>query len=127
MKILKIVIIGMMAYGLLFTAALAVHEGDVGSAALLSGNVEKGMMLFNDTKFAGATSGKSCNSCHPNGEGLEKTADKKEFSVMGKKQNSLEEAVNICIEMALKGKAIDTTSDQMKDIVAYITSLTGKK
>ena len=127
MKILKIVIIGMMAYGLLFTAALAVHEGDVGSAALLSGDVEKGMTLFNDTKFAGATSGKSCNSCHPNGKDLEKAVDKKEFSIMGKKQNSLEEAVNICIEMALKGKAIDTTSDQMKDIVAYITSLTGKK
>jgi len=127
MKILTIVIIGMMACGLLFTAAFAVHEGDVGSAALLSGNMEKGMMLFNDTKFAGATSGKSCNTCHPDGKGLEKAADKKEFNIMGMKQNSLEEAVNVCIENAIKGKAINTKSDQMMDIVAYIRSLKGKK
>jgi cytochrome c len=126
MKILTIAIIGMMACGLLFTAAFAVHEGDVGSAALLSGNIEKGMTLFNDTKFAGATSGKSCNSCHPDGKGLEKAEDKKEFNIMGKKQSSLEEAVNFCIEMAIKGKAIDTKSDQMMDIVAYIKSLKGK-
>jgi cytochrome c len=126
MKILTIVITGMMVCGLLFTAAFAAHEGDVGSAALLSGDIEKGMTLFNDTKLAGATSGKSCNSCHPTGKGLEKAADKKEFNIMGKKQNGLEEAVNFCIEMSIKGKAIDTKSDQMKDIVAYIKSLKGK-
>jgi len=127
MKILTILIIGLIACGLLFTAALAVHEGDVGSAALLSGNMEKGMDLFKDTKFAGATSGKSCNSCHPDGKGLEKASDKKEFNIMGKKQNSLEEAVNFCIENAIKGKAIDTKSEQMRDIVAYIKSLKGRK
>jgi len=46
---------------------------------------------------------------------------------MGKKQNSLEEAVNLCIEMAIKGKSIDTASNQMMDIVAYIRSLGMKK
>lgn len=127
MKILTIVITGMMAFGLLFTAAFAVHEGDLGSSALLSGSIEKGMKLFNDTKFAGATSGKSCNSCHPNGKGLEKAADKKEFNIMGKKQNSIEEAVNFCIEMAIKGKAIDPNSQEMKEIVAFIKSLGQKK
>ena len=42
---------------------------------------------------------------------------------MGKKQNSLEDAVNFCIENANKGKAIDPKSEQMKDMVAYIKSL----
>lgn len=127
MTILMRMIICMIVCGLLSTAAFAAHEGDVGSAAFLSGDIEKGMLLFKDTKFAGATSGKSCNSCHPDGKGLEKAADKKEFNIMGKKQTTLEEAVNFCIEMAIKGKAIDTRSDQMTDIVAYIKSLKGKK
>ena len=124
MKKLTIVIVCMIATGLLFTAAFAAH--DVGGAALAAGDAAKGKALFNDAKFAGATSGKSCNSCHPDGKGLEKAADKKEFNIMGKKQNSLVEAVNFCIEMAIKGKPIDATSNQMKDIVAYIKSLKGK-
>ncbi|MCK7470385.1 MAG: DUF6529 family protein [Desulfomicrobium escambiense] len=45
---------------------------------------------------------------------------------MGKSQKSLEEAVNFCIEGALKGKPIDPKSDQMNDMVAYIKSLKGK-
>ena len=123
MKTLTIVIMCMIATGLLFTAAFAAHDVGSGTAAVIAGDVEKGKALFNDTKFAGATSGKSCNTCHPGGKGLEMAAGKKEFNIMGKKQNSLEEAVNFCIENANKGKPIDTASNQMKDIVAYIKSL----
>jgi len=110
MKGLKITLLSMIALGLVFSFAFA------------AGNVEKGKALFNDPKFAGGTAGKSCNSCHPNGKGLEKAAEKKEFNIMGKKQIGLEAAVNFCIENALKGKAIDPKSEQMKDIVAYINS-----
>lgn len=92
--------------------------------AYAAGNVEKGKALFNDPKLG--SSGKSCNSCHPDGKGLEQAGTKKEFSVMGKSQKSLEEAVNFCIEMALKGKAIDPKGSDMADIVAYIKSLSGK-
>lgn len=117
MKIVKIVLLSLIVLGLTFSFAYAkMHMPE-----------ERGKTLFNDTKFGGGTAGKSCNSCHPNGKGLEKAADKKEFNIMGKKQKSLEEAVNFCIEMALKGKAIDPKSDQMKDIVAYIKSLKGMK
>jgi thiosulfate dehydrogenase len=42
---------------------------------------------------------------------------------MGKRQDSLEEAVNFCIVNASRGKAIDEDSREMKDIVAYIKSL----
>ena len=111
MKIVKVVLLSMIAVGLIFSFAFA------------AGNIEKGKALFNDPKFAGGTAGKSCNSCHLDGKGLEKAAEKKEFGIMGKKQMSLEEAVNFCIVNANKGKVIDTKSDQMKDMVAYIKSL----
>lgn len=115
MKVLKITLLSMIALGLVFSFTFA------------AGNMEKGKTLFNDPKFAGGIAGKSCNSCHPDGKGLEKAAEKKEFNIMGKKQKGLRNAVNFCIENALKGKAIDRKSEQMKDIVAYIKSLGKKK
>ncbi len=116
MKLLKIAVLSLVAVGLVFSVAIAKQHLPE----------ERGKTLFNDTKLRGGTAGKSCNSCHPDGKGLEKSADKKEFGIMGKKQVGLEAAVNFCIENALKGKAIDPKSDQMKDIVAYIKSLKGK-
>jgi len=86
------------------------------SLAMAAGDMEKGKALFNDPKFGGGTAGVSCNSCHPDGKGLEKAADKKD----------LEKFVNACIKNALKGKGIDTKSAEMADIVAYIKSLKGK-
>ena len=93
------------------------------TAALAAGSVSKGKALFNDPKFAGATSGDSCDSCHPGGTGLEQAGDKKEFHIADKVQKSLEEAVNACIVHAVNGKAIDPESEAMQDIVAYIKSL----
>lgn len=117
MKALKMLFLSLIVFGLTFSFGYAkMHLSE-----------ERGKALFNDPKLGGGTAGKSCNSCHPNGNGLENSAEKKEFKIMGKKLNSLEEAVNICIEMALKGKAIDPKSKQMKDIVAYIKSLKGSK
>lgn len=114
MKRRRIILLCVAAVGLVFSAAFA------------AGDAAKGKTLFNDTNFAGASSGKSCNSCHPDGRGLENAGDKKEFQIMGATQKSLEEAVNICIEQAIGGKAIDPASDEMQDMVAYIKSLSGK-
>jgi len=113
MKVIRIAILTMITLGLI--------------SGVFAADVSKGKALFNDSKLGGGTSGKSCNSCHPDGKGLEKSADKKEFMIMGKSQKSLEEAVNFCIEMALKGKAIDPKSTEMANIVAYIKSLKGMK
>ncbi len=113
MKTAKIVMLSMIVVGLVFTFAFA------------AGDAAKGKALFNDAKFAGGS--KSCNECHAGGKGMEKAADKKEFNLMGKTQKSLEEAVNVCIVGANKGKAIDAKSAQMQDIVAYIKSLKPKK
>ncbi len=96
------------------------------SVALAAGSVSKGKALFNDPKFAGATSGNSCNTCHPGGKGLEQAGNRKEFHIAGKTQKGLEEAVNACIEYALDGKPIDPKSDAMQGIVAYIKSLKRK-
>jgi len=96
------------------------------SVSLAAGNVSKGKALFNDPKFAGATSGDSCDSCHPGGSGLEHAGNKKKFNIAGKVQKSLEEAVNACIVYAINGKALDPESDAMQDIVAYIKSFRSK-
>lgn len=111
MKLFKIALLSMAAVGLIFSTSFAVKHLPE----------ERGGSLFKDAKFAGGS--KACNECHPEGRGLEKAADKKEFKIMGKTQKSLEEAVNVCIVNANKGKAIDPKSEQMKDIIAYIKSL----
>lgn len=105
------VIVAVIAFGLLAGAAFAADAA-------------KGKALFSDAKFAGGS--KACNECHPNGKGLEKSGEKKEFQIMGKTQKSLEDAVNVCIVNANKGKAIDVKSKEMQDMVAYIKSLKKK-
>ncbi len=104
MKGLRTVVFVMVSFSLMFTLAVA------------AGNVQKGKALFNDPKFGGGTAGVSCNSCHPDGKGLEKAADMK----------GLEKQVNACIKNALKGKGIDPKSAEMADMVAYLKSLKGK-
>jgi cytochrome c peroxidase len=104
MKGLKIAMLSMVSLGLIFSLAIA------------AGDVEKGKALFNDPKFGGGTTGMSCNSCHPDGKGLEKAADRKD----------LEKFVNSCIKNPLKGNGIDPKSAEMTDVVAYIKFLKGK-
>jgi hypothetical protein len=104
-KILKIVVLSVLGIGLIFSFAFG------------AGNVAKGKILFNDPKLGGGTAGNSCNSCHPDGKGLEKAADRKDLVKM----------VNLCIENALKGKAIDPKSEDMANLVGYLKSLKGKK
>lgn len=87
---------------------------------------ERGKTLFNDPKLGNGTAGKSCNTCHPDGKGLEGVGDKKEWKNPGGTFKSLEDVVNVCIEMALKGKALDVKSDQMKDMISYLKSLKPK-
>ena len=53
---------------------------------------ERGKALFENPNFAGGK--KACSSCHPKGKGLSTAGLKSEFSIMGKKQNSLEQAIN---------------------------------
>jgi cytochrome c len=116
MKSLKI--IAAVAIAMLVTSSIVI--------AMHHTPEERGKALFNDPKLGGGTAGKSCNSCHPGGKGLEGVADKKEWKNPGGTFQTLEDAVNVCIEMALKGKALDVKSDQMKDMISYLKSLKPK-
>lgn len=101
--------------------------GLVFSLAYAAGNAEKGRALFNDPTLG--TNGSTCGTCHPGGQGLENAGsrDKKAWRTPGGTETSLEDAINICITMALKGKALDKGSQKMQDLVAYIDSLGKKK
>jgi cytochrome c len=124
MKVLKCLALVLALIGIIFAYQTgAAKDTEAPSYGSMTGNIEKGKILFQDKKFGNGTAGKSCNSCHPEGRGLEMSGVKKEFNIMGKKQNSLEEAVNFCIVNAVKGTAIDANGQDMKDIISYIKSL----
>jgi cytochrome c len=83
----------------------------VGEKAAKDGDIEKGKQLFKDPALGGSTNDKSCNTCHPDGKGLENAGA------------NLEGAIQACIEKALEGKPPAADSQEMKDLVAYIKSL----
>jgi hypothetical protein len=61
--------------------------------------------------LGGRKNDKSCNTCHPDGKGLEKAGA------------NPEKMVQACIEKALEGKPLAADSQELKDIVAYMKSL----
>jgi len=61
--------------------------------------------------LGGSANDKSCNTCHPDGKGLEGAGA------------NLESTINACIKRALEGKPLAADSQDMKDLVAYIASL----
>ncbi|MEN8261834.1 MAG: hypothetical protein ABFR82_00010 [Nitrospirota bacterium] len=122
MKISTFMILSIILTCIVF-AYTAGAEKEAEAPSYGSLDIHSGLALFNDKNLGNGTAGKSCDSCHPNGRGLEAAGNKKEFNIFGKKQNSLQEAVNFCIVNPLKGTAIDPDSQDMKNIVSYIKSL----
>ncbi len=110
MKLLKITALIAIAMMLLASTVFAIEHR----------HEDRGKMLFYDPNLGGGTSGRSCATCHPDGKGLEGVGDKKGWKTPGGEFKTLEEAVNICITMALQGKALDVNSQQMKDLVSYL-------
>lgn len=109
MKILKLISVFLIALGLLSSSAFG------------AGDAAKGKALFNDPKaFEGS---RACSFCHPDGKGLENAGAKKEWTTPAGKTRTIEEAINLCIVNANKGKALDVKSAKMADVVAYIKSL----
>lgn len=72
-----------------------------------------GKKLFESTKLG--SNGKSCSTCHNNGNGLEKAA--------AYDSDELADIVNRCIEGPLEGKALATGANDMKSLLIYIKSL----
>ena len=79
-------------------------------------SVEYGQKLFNDSSLGGSSNEKSCASCHPGGEGLEKAGDNKKLVKM----------INRCITGPLKGEKIDGRSTEMRSLKLFIQSLGSK-
>ncbi len=117
MRVNEVIVLTLAVSGLICSCAFAMSPTPE----------ERGKALFNDPALGGGTAGRSCNSCHPDGKGLEGSSAKTEWRTPGGASSTLEGAVNTCITMALKGKALDPQSEQMRDIVAYIKSLSGKQ
>ncbi len=95
----------------------------IAGLAFAGGDVEKGKALFNDPSLG--TNGKSCSSCHPGGSNI--NGQKNSFTIMGKKQATVKEAINFCVKMALKGKPLKEDSEKMENLAAYVKTLKGKK
>ena len=113
MKIVKVVLLSLIVLGFIFSVVFAADD------------VAKGKKMFNDPNLNGAPGPTSCNTCHPDGKLLEKAgeAGRTRWKNPGGTWTSLEDTNNVCIIMAVKGKALDPDSQDMKDLVAYIKSL----
>ena len=94
----------------------ALYLMSIAVAAVPQGaSLDKGKALFNDPKLS--TTGKSCNSCHPDGKGLDKAWEK----------SDLENILNSCITKGLKGKVLNIKSVEMQSLVLYVKSFGAKK
>lgn len=89
-------------------------------------DAHRGKKLFEDPKFGGGTTGKSCATCHPNGAGLGADLFKRDhYSIMGMEKSSIEGVVNACIKIPLGGKPIDPKGEDMQDLLAYMRTIVG--
>jgi len=93
------------------------------SVAFANTLVDKGKELFNDKSLG--TNGKSCSTCHPEGKKI--NGKKKTFIIKDKKFETVEDAINFCIEHALSGKPLAKDSEDMKALASYVKSLKFKK
>jgi len=76
---------------------------------------KSGKELFKGTALG--TNGKSCESCHPNGDMLSGVGKRHE------KPQALENRANQCISGGLKGRKLDTASSDMKALAKYLRTL----
>jgi len=84
----------------------------IGATENKTKKIEFGKQLFNDSAFANSANKRSCNSCHPEGKGIEEM-DNGDYTEM----------INRCIVGALKGKALEKDSEEMQAMQAYLQSL----
>ena len=78
--------------------------------ALEGATVELGKQLFESTQLG--SKGRSCQSCHSQGEGLDKIGD---FN-----DEELKDIINACIRDALGGKLISADSQEMDSLLHYV-------
>jgi cytochrome c len=109
--------------------------GETGTAVAM-GDAAHGMELFKDVALG--KSGKSCETCHPNGgtegmtaegmttkplTGVKDRYPGKFMMIMDKDEVTLAEVVNFCIVNPLEGAPLAEDSQDMKDLLAYLNTL----
>lgn len=89
-----------------------------------NGNADKGKVLFESAALGGATTGKSCATCHDGGKGLGSNLfERKHFTIMGVEKNSLADVINVCIEEPLGGTGLDPRGEEMNNLIASMKTL----
>lgn len=86
------------------------------SLATESPALSLGKTLFESTQLG--TTGKSCATCHPQGEGLELVGD---FNDM-----ELKDIINACLRDALRTEKISTESQEMEALMSYVRTFEKK-
>jgi hypothetical protein len=97
-------------FGMVLVLAVAVVV-----VAGTNATADRGKQLFNDPSLG--TNGKSCTTCHPSGKGIESSG----------KREDIARVINGCITGALKGKALDPSSEDMQSLVLYLKNLDANK
>ncbi|MBU0481240.1 MAG: cytochrome-c peroxidase [Proteobacteria bacterium] len=76
-------------------------------------SVELGQQLFNNPGLGASQNAINCNTCHPNGEGLEHAGGKANLAAI----------INKCIVGPLKGEKLNEQTVAMQSLMMYIQSL----
>lgn len=121
-KVLVLMLLVMVLTGL--PLAFGAHEGERANPGP-EGDAKRGEFLFRSPMMLG-TIPISCATCHPGGMGLERAYGKKEFSILGNKVKRIEAVIDFWIVNILRGEGIKYDSQEMKDIKAYLKSLSVK-
>jgi cytochrome c len=133
-----IFLVAVMLVALATVLAVAEEEKEMEKkpdpAVELKASIERGMKLFNDPKVG--TSGQTCNTCHMKGGTVPgQMGDKKlkafdalntkypMYWMMAKKVMTLDQVVNWCIVMPLKGEPLAWDDQKLTDLVAYCASV----
>ncbi len=83
------------------------------SFAVEGPTLEFGKTLFESNALG--TKQRSCNSCHPNGKGLEQTGD---FN-----DTELKDIINACIRDAMGGTLFDIDTQELEALLNYVKHL----
>ena len=76
-------------------------------------SIELGHTLFNDAGLGASKNDTTCNTCHANGEGLEKAGAREDLAAL----------INKCIKGPLQGEGINEETVAMQALKLYIQSL----
>ena len=121
----KIVIMAFLVVVLSISSGYGAHDPEKEKTAP-EGDAKRGEHLFRTPMLLG-TIPISCASCHPNGRGLERAYGKNEYSILGNKVKRLEAVIDFWVVNILRGEGIAYDSQEMRDIKAYLKSLTARK